>query len=295
MRERQPVPLPTSSTRLFGLLGHPVSHSLSPAMHNAAFRALGLDACYLAFDVSPEALAEALAGARALGAGGFNVTVPHKEQALRLATEVDPEAAAVGAANTLLPARGGWKAFNTDVTGFLRALAEDLDFRAEGRRAVVLGAGGAARAAAVGLLRSGIQEILVLNRNEERAEKLASDLRGAAGGNRITPGGLGDGRAFGFGAGDLVVSATPLGLHEGAQWPLSLARFPAGTLLYDMAYGPGETPLVEQARRAGFRAASGRRMLLHQGAAAFSLWTEQPAPIAAMEEALSQPSSVPAL
>lgn len=286
MRDTPPAPLPTAATRLFGLLGHPVAHSLSPAMQNAAFRAVGLDACYLAFDVPPGALPDALRGARILGAGGLNVTVPHKEAALRLAAEIDPDAALVGAANTLVPASGGWKAFNTDVAGFLRALTEDLGFRAEGRRAVLVGAGGAARAAAVGLLNSGIQEILVLNRNKERAEKLAADLSDAVGGNRITPGGLEDARACGLAPGDLVVSATPLGLHAEARWPWSLSRFAAGTLFYDMAYGRAETPLVEQARDEGFRAASGRRMLLYQGAAAFSLWTGHAAPIAVMEEAL---------
>lgn len=286
MRETPPAPVPTAATRLFGLLGHPVSHSLSPAMHNAAFRALGLDACYLAFDVPPERLVDALRGARALGAGGLNVTVPHKEQALRLAEEVDEGAALVGAANTLVPTSGGWKAFNTDVEGFLRALEEDVGFQAAGRKAVVLGAGGAARAAIVGLLRSGIQGIVVLNRNEERAEKLVSTVRRTVGGNRITSARLDPDETPGLGPGDLVVSATPLGLQRDTRWPWPLPTISAGVVFYDMAYGPGETSLVNAARQEGFLAASGRRMLLHQGAAAFSLWTGQAAPMLVMEEAL---------
>lgn len=282
-----PLP-PTASTRLFAVLGHPVAHSLSPVFQNAGFRALGIDACYLAFDVAPEALGTALEGARALGFGGLNLTIPHKEQALALAREADAGAVLVGAANTLVPAPGGWRAFNTDVEGLLRALGDDLGFAPAGRRALLLGAGGAARAAAVGLLRSGIQEILLANRNETRAEKLACALGDVAGQNRVTPVGLGDARAFGLAAGDLVLSATPLGLHGQGSWPWDLGRFSPGVAFYDLAYGREETALVTAARAAGFRAASGRRMLLHQGAAAFTLWTGRPAPLGAMEAALAE-------
>ena len=282
-------PALTASTRLFGLVGHPVSHSLSPVLQNAAFRAAGIDACYLAFDVAPGRLVEALAGAHALGLGGLNVTVPHKEDALRLAVEADPLASAVGAANTLVPSSSGpgWKAFNTDVMGFLRAVEEELDFLPAGRRCLLLGAGGASRAAAAGLLRAGIQEILVVNRRRDRAEKLVSELAVRLGGKRIAAGDLEDPRVFDLAPQDLLVSATPLGLQAGAVWPWDLARLRPGVLIYDMAYGRRETPLVEAARALGLRAASGRRMLLHQGAAAFSLWTAAPAPVSAMEQALT--------
>lgn len=284
-----PAPFPSAATRLYGVLGHPVAHSLSPLFQNAAFRALGLDACYLAFDVAPGALPIALGGLRAAGAGGLNVTVPHKEQALALAAEADGAALRAGAANTLVPCPGGWRAYNTDIAGFLRAVEEEVGFRPPGRRALLLGAGGAARGAAVGLLQAGIQEILVANRNRARAEKLASDLVEGAGGNRVTVAELGGPGGYALGAGDLVVSATPAGLAAEARWPWPLAAFAPGVAFFDMAYGPGETPLVDQARRAGFRAASGRRMLLHQGAAAFELWTGAQAPLAAMEEALCLP------
>jgi shikimate dehydrogenase len=280
-------PLPRATTRVFGLLGHPVSHSLSPLFQNAALRELGLDACYLAFDVLPEALTEALAGARVLGVAGLNVTVPHKEQALRLAAEADPLAELVGAANTLMPVAGGWKAFNTDVAGFLQALEADLQFRPAGRRALIVGAGGAARAAAVALLQDGIQEIFLANRNRERATRLAQELGVRCGGAPIRTVGIGDPLPTSLGSGDVVVDSTPVGLQDDGQWPWDLRKLGADYVVYDMAYRSGETPLVRRARAAGFRASSGRRMLLYQGAVSFTLWTGLAAPLAVMESALN--------
>lgn len=278
----------TAATRLFGLLGHPVSHSLSPALHGAAFRATGLDAEYLAFDVAPGRLAAALEGARALGVAGLNVTVPHKEAALALAVAADPLAAAIGAANTLVPAPGGWRAHNTDAEGFLRAVEADLEFTPGGRRGLVLGAGGAARAAVLALLREGAQEIFVANRNGERASRLVADLRETAGGDRLacTPLETAPER---IGDGDLLVSATPLGLRPDGRWPWDLGRFDPGVVAFDMAYRPeGDTSLTREARARGLRSSSGGSMLLHQGALSFTLWTGLPAPLGAMEKALGR-------
>jgi shikimate dehydrogenase len=281
---------PTAHTRLFGLLGHPVSHSFSPAFQNAAFQAAGLDATYLAFDALPDALPAALAGALALGLGGLNLTIPHKESALLHCVLADRSATLAGAANTLVPApeRKGWIAHNTDSGGFLLAVREELDFEPKGRRCLILGAGGAARAAAAGLLQAGIQEILVANRNRKRAERLSAELSQAIGG-RIRAVALEEAPASGLAAGDLLVSATPLGLAasgSGGSWPWDLREFGPGLLAYDMAYGRQETALVSCARALGWRAASGLRMLLHQGALSFHLWTGREAPLQAMEEAL---------
>jgi shikimate dehydrogenase len=278
----------SATTRLFGLLGHPVHHSLSPAMHNAAFRALGMDACYLAFDTSPEDLASALAGARVLGVAGLNATVPHKERTLALAAQADSLAVLAGAANTLCPVPGGWKAYNTDVMGFLQALAADLDFDPTGRRCLVLGAGGAARAAVVGLASRGAQEICISNRNRNRAVQLLAELEPARNGASLYTAELADAPKR-LRSGDLVVSATPLGLSDDGCWPWDPAEFRAGVRAYDMAYRGGrETPLVEQARAAGLQAVSGRSMLLHQGALAFELWTGRSPPLEVMAAALEQ-------
>ena len=279
---------PSATTALFGLLGHPVGHSLSPAMHNASFRAVGLDARYLAFDVAPGDLPAALAGAWALGVRGLNATVPHKQAVLVLAREADPLAVQAGAANTLCPTAGGWKAYNTDVEGLLRALQEDLGFAPEGRRCAILGAGGAARAAAVGLAARGAQEIRVTNRNEERAQALVRELAPVLGCDVLRAVPL-KGALEGLEPGALLVSATPLGLADRGRWPWAPAELPAGLLAFDMAYRRGgETPLVEQARGAGLAAASGRSMLLHQGALAFELWTGIAPPLKAMGAALER-------
>ncbi|WP_025323868.1 shikimate dehydrogenase [Deferrisoma camini] len=277
------TPTLSPRTALFGLLGHPVAHSLSPSMHNAAFAALGIDAVYLAFDVEPGRLAEALTGSRALGVAGWNVTVPHKEAALALAAEADPRAELVGAANTLVPVRAGWRAHNTDVAGFARALAEDLAFHPEGRRCWIWGAGGAARAAVVALALGGAQEIRVMNRNAIRARLLADELGSRLGPTRVAAEDL---AAFAPRPGDLVVSATPAGLSDDASWPWDLGSC-RELFVYDMAYRRGaETPLVVQARALGHRAASGRSMLLHQGAEAFRLWTGREPPLDAMARAM---------
>jgi shikimate dehydrogenase len=275
-----------ASTTLYGVLGHPVSHSLSPVMHNAAFRAVGVDACYLAFDVPPEDLETALDGARALGARGLNLTVPLKERALALVEEAEPVAALTGAANTLVPTARGWRAHNTDVEGFLRAVSEDLGFRPKGRRCLLLGAGGAARAAAVALLQEGAQEILLVNRNKERAEALVRELAEKIPGAPLVAAELSSAPDR-IGRGDLLVSATPLGLQDQGSWPWELGAFHDGVLAFDMAYRPNaETPLVVTARRAGIRCASGRSMLLYQGARAFALWTGRTAPVDVMAKAL---------
>jgi shikimate dehydrogenase len=261
-------------------------------MHNAAFAAAGVDAWYLAFDVTPESLAAALDGAHAMGIGGLNVTVPHKEQALALAGEADPMTALIGAANTLVPTSQGWKAFNTDAKGFLQAVGADLQCYAKERRCFILGAGGAARAAAVALAQQGAQEILVANRNGERAQRLCASLAEPLSSAAPRPVAM-DAAPTLIGAGDLLVSATPLGLRPDGNWPWNLERFEPGVLVYDMAYrAGGETGLVRQARKVGLRAASGRSMLLHQGALAFTLWTGLQAPLGTMERALLRGNAV---
>ncbi|HSH71119.1 MAG TPA: hypothetical protein VK997_14455, partial [Deferrisomatales bacterium] len=193
-----------------------------------------------------------------------------------------------GAANTLCPVAGGWKAFNTDVEGLLRALRQELRFAPEGRRCAILGAGGAARAAVVGLAGRGAQEIRVTNRNEGRAEALVRELAPLLGRDvlRAVPQ---KGALEGLEPGSLLVSATPLGLSAHGRWPWAPVELPAGLLVFDMAYRRGgETPLVEQARGAGLAAASGRAMLLHQGALAFELWTGIAPPLGVMETALER-------
>ena len=282
----------TGHTRVTGVIGWPVEHSVSPAMHNAAYAALGLDWCYLPFPVPPDSLPEAIAGVRALGLAGVNVTVPHKEALLPLMDELTPAAAAVGAANTVIVQDARLIGHNTDAGGFLRALRE-AGCEPVGIPALVLGAGGAARAVVYALLEAGA-EVTILNRTVARAVALVRDLsRGVDGAVGAAPLGLDALRALAPRA-RLVVNATSVGMWRagGAEadvspWPEALP-FPVDALAYDLVYNPRETAFMRQARAVGARAVNGLGMLVHQGAEAFERWTGVAAPVDVMAQACAR-------
>jgi len=263
-----------ASTRLLALLGHPVDHSASPALHRAACAAAGVDATYLAFDVPPERLAAAVEGLRALGALGANVTVPHKQAVLELVDACTDEAQAVGAGNTLFWDGGRLVADNTDATGLHEVLADDLALAA-GVPVQLVGAGGAARAAAVALGRLGAR-VRVWARRREQAEQV-TDLALAHG---ASP--LGDREPV-----TVVLNATPLGLAD-EPLPDPFMTLADDQIALDLVYRPEPTPFLRAAMAAGARAVDGRGMLLAQAAHAFVRWTGQPAPRAALGEALAQ-------
>jgi shikimate dehydrogenase len=279
-----------ATTHLLGLLGWPVAHSLSPAMHNAAAADLGLNLAYLPLPVAPAALPEAVRGLAALGFRGVNVTVPHKTAILPLLAELTDDARAIGAANTLARTDGGWRGHNTDWSGFLADLRA-LDLPLDGRDCLVLGAGGSARAVVYALRRGG-GRVTVLARRPEQAAALAADLAGQA----AQPGALADlpGRVVALHA-PLIVNTTPLGLApdvDGSPWPDDLP-FPRGAFAYDLVYNPARTRFMAQAEAGGGRAANGLGMLVGQAAEAFALWTgRQPDPAVmrrAAVAALAQP------
>lgn len=268
---------PGAHTRLAAVIGSPVRHSLSPAMHNAAFRAAGLDWIYVALEVAPGDVAAALAGARALHLGGVSVTIPHKAAAAAEVDELSPAAQAIGAVNTVVPAgEGRLRGENTDGDGFLASLADE-GFDPRGRPCLVVGAGGAARAVVHALAGAGAAEVVVVNRSADRAEAAA-----ALAGDRGRVGTPGD-----VAGADLVVNATPLGLTgvDVRTLPLDADLLGAGQLLVDLIPNPAVTPLMKAARRRGAQAVGGMGMLVHQGALAFQLWTGQPAPIGVMRVA----------
>lgn len=269
-------------TTLVGVMGWPVAHSLSPAMHNAAVRRLGLNWRYLPLAVHPDRLAEAVAGAAALGFRGFNVTVPHKQAVLDHLDVIAPGAAAVGAVNTVVVDRSArglkLKGHNTDVPGFLDALREGGFEPAGGGKAVVVGAGGASRAVVYGLATAGMDRIVILNRTGARAEQLASDLRevvvgrGALRASSLDPETL----LVEASDADLLVNATTVGMwpeSEASVWPAN-APFPEQLTVYDLVYNPLETCLLRQARRFGARAIDGLGMLARQGALALAKWLD---------------------
>jgi shikimate dehydrogenase len=271
-------------TQLVGLMGWPVEHSLSPAMHNAAFEALGLNWRYVPLPVEPGRIERAVRGLAALGFRGANVTVPHKQAVVAALSTIGPSARALGAANTLVIGRGATHAptiagFNTDTKGFVGALRQGGFEPEDGGNAVVVGAGGAARAVVFGLLWSGSGEITVLNRAPERAQTLVTDLgrrpRDAA---RLHALPLTVKTLFeSTRAADLLVNATTVGMWphvDGCVWPGGVP-IPSHLTVFDLVYNPLETRLLRQARRSGARAIDGLGMLVRQGALAFGLWTNQ--------------------
>jgi len=272
-----------SRTYRFGIFGHPISHSLSPRMHTASFRALGIQAEYTAFDVLPEALAERLDACRADGFDGLNLTLPHKTAALALMTRVDPIARHAGAINVVRFDADGCTGFNTDLTGFLAALQEDCGVTPEGKRVLVVGCGGAGRAVALACVQSGAEVITLANRSEDKALRLAEDLSHVPGcRSRICT--AADWCAASREA-DLVVQCTSAGLRTDDVSPLPPEAFRPGQVLYDVVTKP-VTPTMRIAQVAGAKTANGLGMLLHQGAHAFKIWTGLDADIHAMRQAV---------
>ncbi len=281
------MPEISGTTKVVGLLGWPVAHSVSPQMHNAAFQALGLDWCYIPLPVPPEALGDAVRGLRALGLRGANVTVPHKEAVIPFLDALSPEAQAVGAVNTLVVREDSrLEGHNTDVVG-VRAALERAGCPLQGARALVLGAGGAARAAAYALLHGGA-EVRVLARRPAQAEALARDMEQALPGSRIIPGPLApENLVRAAEEADLLVQSTPVGMwphDDGSLWPEG-EPIPPHLWVFDLVYRPRETRLLRQARAGGARTVEGAWMLIHQAAAGFRLWTGAEAPLEVMARA----------
>jgi shikimate dehydrogenase len=244
-----------------GVVLHPAGHTRSPAMHNAAFRFLGLDAFYRAYDVPPEALPEAMDEFRARGLRQLAVSIPHKETIMALVDEVDPVGRAIGAINTVTRIGDRLVGTNTDWLGALRALEREGPVR--GQRAVVLGAGGTARALVFGLCRRDC-EVFVLNRTHERAERLVRDL-GAAG-----AGGLDDLREL---APTLLVNTTSVGLNDEDVSPVPAEAIAEGTVVLDAVYAPERTRLLRDTESRGGRPVGGKWMLVYQAVEQLRLWT----------------------
>ena len=272
-------------TRTVGIFGDPIAHTRSPAMHNAAFQALGLPYVYLPFQVRPADLVKAVHGVRALGLLGLNVTVPHKERIVRCLDSLSPEAELCGAVNTVVNQDGQLFGDNTDGRGFLNSLQE-AKLSPRGIEVVLIGAGGSARAVLVSLIRARCAAVRIVNRTQANARKLVRAYR-RTGETRLEalpldalcdPAVLSGVR--------LVINASAVGLHDDEFLPLAYTATQAGCLFYDLLYRPDRTPFLRHARAAGRPVMDGRRMLLHQGALAFSLWTGRPAPLEVMDRAL---------
>lgn len=269
------LPWLSGTTRLGAVIGQPVRHSLSPAIFNAAFRARGLDWAFVALEVAPGGVPAALAGVRALGIGGLSVTMPHKTAVAREVDELSDDARLLDAVNSVVNEDGVLIGSNTDGQGFVAALAADAGFDPAGRRAVVLGAGGAARAVVLALARAGAAEVVVVNRTAARAEQAAA-LAGGQG--RV-------GTARDVTDADLVVNATPQGMGDAAVTPIDPELLRVGQVVADLVYEPAETPLLAAARARGVTAVNGLGMLVHQAAVQWARWTAQHPPVDVMTAA----------
>lgn len=270
--------------KVLGVIGHPVGHSLSPVMHNAAIEALGLDCIYVPFDVTHEDLPKALCGIRALGIAGVNVTIPHKEAVIGLLDEVEGDASEIGSVNTVANIGGKLIGSSTDGAGFIRSI-EEAGFSPNRQRAVVLGTGGSARAVAFALAKAGA-ELTVLGRSIEKAERLAKDIK-------ITGGWCEAGDISGLGSRSLnrkiglLVNCTPVGMHpKPEEMAVPVEVLQREMLVCDLVYNPVRTRLLEAAEAAGAQTLGGLDMLVYQGALSFEVWIGKKPPIHIMKTAL---------
>ena len=269
-------------TKQLGVIGHPLSHSLSPVFQQAALDYHSIPATYSAWPTPVsdlEATVSRLRGAEYLG---FNITIPHKERMVELVDDIDEMASLIGAVNTVANSGGSLTGHNTDAYGFVKSLKERAGFEPRERSVLLLGAGGAARAAAHGLAQEGVSPLTIANRTIERAESLASEVVGLV--DHVEVVSL-DAVVVEV---DLIVNSTSIGMAHGdaeGQSPLATKVVSSDTLVYDMVYTPAQTPLIRQATHAGANVLGGLWMLIYQGAAAFELWTGKPAPIEVMYRA----------
>ena len=264
----------SGGTRTVGIIGWPVEHSLSPAIHNAAFSALGLDWIYVALPVSPGSASTAFTGLRALGFAGANVTMPHKDAAAAAMDHLSEDAWRLRAVNTVVLGADGMTGHNTDAPGFDRFLRRDAGFEPAGRTALLYGAGGAARACALALARAGLARLTVAVRDPARAAGLRAALEGLGTAVDVVPIEEAPSRPA-----DLIVNATPVELA------VSLPPLGEETLMIDLRYDPPVTALQTVARAAGATAFGGLGMLVQQAALSFELWTGRPAPLEVMSAA----------
>ena len=274
-----------------GLIGYPVSHSLSPQMQQAAFDALGIEARYVLWETQPGTLAQRIASLRSPGVLGANVTIPYKEDVVSLLDEYDAAAVKIGAVNTIVNRDGRLVGYNTDAAGFIRALTDftGCAFDCHGKKAVILGTGGAARAAAVALLENGVGELALLGRTHGRVDALVNHLRALDSGERWVSGAsLGSSEANRFlSVADLLVNATPVGLRMDDEVLLvDIDLLQAGAFVMDMVFNSSQTRLLGAAHARGCHVLNGLAMLLYQGALAFELWTGRAAPVEPMRAAL---------
>jgi shikimate dehydrogenase len=279
----------TGTTKLLGVIGDPIHHSLSPVMHNAAIAHLGVDYVYLPFPIKAEKLAIAIAGLAAIGVAGFSVTIPHKQAIIPFLSEISATAQQVGAVNTVWRTEKGWCGTNTDVAGFLAPL-QPLGLDWSGIAPVILGNGGAARAVVVACAQLGCPEIHVVGRNLDKLEQFKESWL-----NVSLPASLKvhlDSELAGLvSATKLLINTTPVGMFPQVnRSPVDvkvLEKLPSGAIVYDLIYTPKPTQFLKEAQQQGAIIIDGLEMLIQQGAAALQIWLQQPVPVKIMRQAIN--------
>ena len=269
------------STNVVGLIGHPVEHSFSPPMHNSAFKKLAMDYVYTAFDVNPNDLKSAILGARALNIKGFNVTIPHKIEVMKYLDEIDEVASLIGAVNTI--DFKDLKGYNTDGIGAVKAIGEVTKIK--DKNVIIAGAGGASRAISFYLAKYGADSLTILNRNVEKADKLASDVSNSGLMDNVNSDSI---DTMDLTDADILINTTPVGMYPNVDdVPIAMASdMHEDLVVFDAVYNPNETVLLKEAIKANAKPVYGIKMLLYQGAESFEIWTGKKAPIDVMEEAL---------
>ncbi|MEA5552490.1 shikimate dehydrogenase [Anabaena cylindrica UHCC 0172] len=280
----------SGKTKLLGVIGYPVEHSLSPVMHNAALAKLGLDYVYLPFPIAPENLEIAIAGFSAIGVVGFSVTIPHKQSILPFLTEISPIAQAIGAVNTVTRQENGWVGTNTDVEGFIAPLQTTYQQDWSQKTAVILGNGGAARAVIAGCIQLGLAEIHVVGRNLQKLTEFRQSWQNSPFADKFQ---VHDWQELPklIPQANLLVNTTPVGMYPHVdQSPLSaeeIANLPSGSIAYDLIYIPKPTQFLQLAEKQGAIPIDGLEMLVQQGAAALKIWLKQEnVPVTEMRQAL---------
>ena len=271
------------STNIVGLIGHPVEHSFSPPMQNAAFEKLDMDYAYVAFDVNPNNLENAIKGAEALNIKGFNVTIPHKIDVMNYLDEIDEDAKLIGAVNTI--DFKNLKGYNTDGIGAIRAIEEVTSIK--NKNVLIAGAGGASRAISFYIAKYGASTLKILNRNVEKAQKLASDISNSGLIDYVFSDSINN---MDLSDVDILINTTPVGMHPNIDdVPIAQARdMHEDLVVFDAVYNPNETGLLKQAIEADAKPVYGIKMLLYQGAESFEIWTGKKAPVDVMHEALTK-------
>lgn len=290
MYNQQLIQMITGKTKILGVIGHPIEHSLSPLMHNAALTKLGLDYVYLPFPVAPENLTTAIAGFASIGVVGFSITIPHKQAILPLLSEISPIAQAIGAVNTVVNKGNKWLGTNTDVEGFIAPLQTTYHQDWSQKKAVILGNGGAARAVVAGCIQLGLAEIHVVGRNLQKLQVFEQSWQNSPFADKFQvhewtelPNLLHQA--------NLLVNTTPIGMYPHVeQSPLSsqeMSYLPGDAIAYDLIYIPKPTKFLHLAQKQGIVTIDGLEMLVQQGAAALKIWLQQETvPVTQMRQAL---------